>query len=128
MLTIDNYIDLARERSEIASDGKLCRALGVSRPTVSSWRTKRNWPSDETMVQLADLAKIERETALLHLNAWRSEGVARTIYTGMLAKAIAVCFAFFLIATGQSQVVEAKGISPVERPAITAATIYYGKY
>jgi len=72
MKTIDDYCDLARKRHAIESDGKLAIALGINRSAISQWRTKRTWPSDSTMIRLAELAGIDETEAILELGAWKN--------------------------------------------------------
>lgn len=83
MKTIDDYIDLAKKVNNFKSDSELDRAIKASGRTVSTWRTKRAWPSDEKMIVLAELAKVSPEIALLDLGIWRSEGQAAAFYTHM---------------------------------------------
>lgn len=80
MHTIDQYCDLAKDRAALASDRQLSRRLGFSTNSVTQWRTKRTWPSDDTMRRLADLAGMDQEQALIDLNIWRSEGPTRAMY------------------------------------------------
>src|SRR3990167_10061762 len=85
-MTIDDYMDAARARHGLNSDRQLARQIGLSAPSVNSWRTKRAWPDDETMVRLADLAGIDLERALTDLNHWRAGPKARPIYERILAR------------------------------------------
>lgn len=78
MATIDAYIDAARERSMIASDRLLALALEQSPSVVSFWRSKRTLPSDENMIQLAELAGLDPEAALVDLAIWRAESRRET--------------------------------------------------
>lgn len=83
MRTVDEYADLAKNAQGFRSDRELGRALGYKGNTVSYWRQKKAWPSDDTMLQLAELAGIEPGEALIDLNIWRSSGRARSIYQRM---------------------------------------------
>lgn len=75
LATIDTYLDIARKRGRFRSDRKLARALGVTPATVNAWRMKRQWPSEEAIIKLADLADITRELALMDLRLWGTKSV-----------------------------------------------------
>ena len=130
-MDIDRYCDLAIKRNKIRSDRDLAAALGFTGPSVSNWRTKRAWPSDETMLKLADLAGIEPEQALLDLNLWRSFDTPAFAVYERLAKKIAGTAAAALLAgilIGQPQGLEAATHSAPARPGDRVTTIDYGKY
>lgn len=105
-LSIDDYIDAARRGAGLASDRQLCAHLNLSSATTSQWRTRRSWPTDETMVRLADLAGLDPVTALIDLNRWRAAAVQATraaaIYERLaeLVKAGAVALALLVIGAG----------------------------
>ena len=80
MLTIDNYCDRAKAQSNIKSDRKLADALGITSPSLSQYRRKRAWPSDNTMVKLAELAGLDPKQGLLYLSTWRAEGKALELF------------------------------------------------
>lgn len=84
MRTIDDYIDLAKQNHGWKADGQVGKELGTNHSHISSWRTKRSWPSDEKMVELADLANIPRAIALLELNYWRAGPAAQQTYRTIL--------------------------------------------
>ena len=83
MITIDDYINAAREMRGFLSDNQLSKALGFKSSAVNHWRTKRAWPGDDTMIRLAEMAGIDPDLALIHLNAWRSRGEAKSRYSGL---------------------------------------------
>lgn len=71
--SLDWYIDEAKERAGIVSDGKLSLGLGMSRQGVQFWRAKKAWPSDANMIALAKLAGIDPAHALCDLGRWRAK-------------------------------------------------------
>lgn len=75
-MTIDDYCDAAIEEQKLNTDSALARLLHKSPNIINCWRTKRSWPTDETMVELAILANMEVTIALLDLNIWRAKGKA----------------------------------------------------
>jgi transcriptional regulator with XRE-family HTH domain len=75
-MQIDDYIDAAIERNGLKSERDLARVLGLKGSAVSNWRTRRAWPSDHTMINLAGLAAVDPGAGLLDLNLWRSESAA----------------------------------------------------
>lgn len=84
MRTIDDYIDAAKKRNDWKADGAIAKTLGTNHSAVSQWRTRRTWPSDETMLRLADLAGIPRTIALLELNYWRTGPDVQKTYRTIL--------------------------------------------
>ena len=72
MLTIDDYLDLARKRQGLSSNRKLAFALDLNPSSLSQFHTRRAWPADHTMLKLADLAGLDRQQALIDLNFWRA--------------------------------------------------------
>lgn len=86
MLTIDIYCDAAKALNNLNSDRDLAKHLKVAQASVSAWRTKRMWPSSEVMILLADLARMDRATALLSLQCWKTEGSAKDTYKDILQR------------------------------------------
>lgn len=56
MPTISQVLDTIRDRRSLASDNALAGLLGVTRASVSNWRTGRNMPDAVQCARLADLA------------------------------------------------------------------------
>lgn len=101
MRTVDTYIAAALELQGIPSDRQLAVRLGLSQQTVNHWRTKRTWPSDETMVKLAELAQMDIAQALLDLNQWRSQSTAtRNAYARIAALLTGTAAAVLLFCSG----------------------------
>lgn len=83
--TIDWYIDKAIKEHHGISELQLAQLLGVSRATVSHWRTKKAWPSDLVMMRLADYAGVNQDDAVLHLSFWRAKSPAvKKLWTHIL--------------------------------------------
>lgn len=93
---VQHYIDAAKERNGYKSDRALDRALALSGAAVSHWRTGRSFPTDDTMVKLADLAGIDRRAAMLDLCIWRTAGAARKVFEDIAKTAAAVLLVFAL--------------------------------
>ncbi len=64
-VTVDWYIDTAREKARIPSDGKLAIGMEMARVNVNHWRQKKSLPSDENMVKLAKLTGVDPRVALI---------------------------------------------------------------
>ena len=86
MKTINDYLDGAINRMGLSSSRQLAKLMGLNQSALSGWRTGRAWPTDDKMALLADLAGEDQAQALLNLNFWRAEGVAKTLYAKMLEK------------------------------------------
>lgn len=98
MKTVDYYLTAAKARAGLRADAELARALGLQRVAVSQWRHAKAWPSDDSMVQLAQLAGEDAGEALLHLHVWRSQGAARGVYATLLQRLVPAVI-FLAVAT-----------------------------
>ncbi len=97
MMTIDDYLDAAKSQIGTGSDRELCKLLGVTSSVTSHWRTKRAWPRDDVMLQLAEIAGVDGNTALIHLNIWRTNGKARNTYETLLKSVAALSIALVFL-------------------------------
>ena len=88
MRSIDDYLDAAKQRQGVSSDTKLGKLIGVSSPVMSGMRTRRNWPSDPTMVRIAELAGVDPAEALIDLSIWRngSHGKVQLVWAELKKK------------------------------------------
>ena len=78
------YLDRAKAATNTQTDSNLARKIGVSRAAVALWRSGQSVPSDETMLRLADRAKLDPQEALILLNLWRAKGEAKDVYARMV--------------------------------------------
>ena len=69
---IDSYLDDAKRVSKLQSDRALAKELGIGTTTIFHYRHGGAIPSDAVMLQIAELAKIPAEQALLDLALMRS--------------------------------------------------------
>lgn len=83
---IDEYLDRVKKKNNLTSDRQIAPMLGVGFTAPSQWRTKRAWPSDDTMEKLAIMAGLDAEKALIELNIWRSQGQAKSAYENVLKR------------------------------------------
>ncbi len=97
MRDISWYIDKAKEESGAGSDRKICEMLGMAENATHAWRKRNVLPSDDTMMKLAKIARIDPYIALLDLNMWRSDGEAKKAYASMLKKITAVFVALIIV-------------------------------
>ena len=86
MISIDDYCDMAKKIADIKTDSELARRLGITHAAISGWRTKRIWPSENVMIKLADLAHMNPEIALIHLETWRTSGRAQELFVSIANK------------------------------------------
>lgn len=84
-MNISDYLDLARERQGLKSYSQLAKRLEISQPTISHFRRGIIFPSDQTMVRIAELAGIDAREALLDLSIWRCRDTAsRSVYQALM--------------------------------------------
>ena len=105
MPTIDEYLDNAKDNQKLKSDRQLGALIGIKGSHVSAFRTKKAWPSDATMIRIAELAGEDQQEALLNLNIWRNlDSPVGPVYSRLMDKlkaaallGIALFFAFATI-------------------------------
>jgi len=103
MQAITDYIEKAKKKIGTSSDRELARFLGLNPSICSVWRTGKN-PSEKVMIELANLAGVTKEQALLELSYWKADGEAKNTYSMLLKRlvsGVALC-AFFLGSTPYS--------------------------
>lgn len=88
MRTIHDYLNGAKARNpELKSDRRLALALDLGETASYFWRRGRAWPSDESMIRIAELAGVDPEEALADLNVWRAKSLeTRELYSRIAAK------------------------------------------
>lgn len=130
MMHLDEILDLAVKKQSLKSDRQLSQKLGYTGNPTTQWRTKRTWPSDETMIKIANLAEINPEEALLWLNIWRSDGAARSIYEKIASRTIqgVAILGVSSLATFGFQPKPAEALTILEKVETQSANnVYYGK-
>ncbi len=86
-MNIDDYVDAALKAGDFPSERQLSIFLGFGPDAICTYRTKRAWPSDDTMIRLAEIAGADPEQALLDLNLWRAtSGRVKATYARIAAK------------------------------------------
>ncbi len=103
MRNLDFYIEKAMKIRELKSKRQLCIALGVSHNAMNDYK-RGAFPSDTTMIKLAELANEDVNQALLELNVWRSPAIAQKPYIKMLKQLtqITACLALFILSVTAS--------------------------
>ncbi len=86
MIDLGDFLDLCKERTNTVTDSNLARKIDITRSSIALYRKGASFPSDATMVVLAKRAKLNPDECLLLLNVWRTEGVARETYMGLLER------------------------------------------
>lgn len=126
MRSIDDYLDMAKEKQGVTSDTKLGKLIGISSPVMSGMRTRRNWPSDPTMVRIAELAGVDPAEALIDLSIWRNGSNGRVqLVWAELKKKLTPIAAMLCLFMGLSNALPHEAQA---RDALSVASISYGKY
>ena len=143
MRDINTYLDAAKERTNSPSDRKLSLLIGLAPGALNHYRTGRAHPDDDTMTKLAALAGMDPQAALLDLNIWRSEGLAKSAYIELARRLGRTAAAFFcaglLGATGVIGLAphaRASGgldaanqlLAGIEQPCDVSNSIHYANY
>ena len=124
MKDVNFYLDEAKKNSGAKSDRRIAEMCGLGANAASFWRVGKALPSDETMVRLAKIAKINPLIALLDLNIMRSEGAARNayikIYNGMQKTLHTALFAMiFVLSASNAQITLTGGELTYQIPQYT---------
>jgi hypothetical protein len=117
--TIDDYLDHVAKLHGF-SDRDIGRALNMRSNSISHWRTRRAWPSENHMIALCKLGDLDTARGLVMLAQWRSEGEATDVWRNLLS-ALLVLVALLLMPGSSAQ-----AASGYELRA--APTVYYGKW
>jgi hypothetical protein len=97
LLDLDWYLNAAKDHAGIPSDGKLALALGLAREAVSPWRLRRNWPDEDNMIRLCELAGVDPVQGLLDLARWRAKGKSADVWASIrmaMVASLAIAFCF----------------------------------
>jgi transcriptional regulator with XRE-family HTH domain len=118
MMTLDQMLDQAKERQNLTSDRKLAEALGKRGSYITFYRRRGNYPDNDTLLRLAELAEIDPSEALILLNIWRTKSdEAREHYTKLLAKiAAGVVMAAYIAGAAPQQAVADAGYKAESAP------------
>ena len=91
---LHEYLERARVFSNFPSDRQLAINLGIKPPTLAQYRIGKVFPSDHTMIRLADLAGVPREQAILDLAAMRADSPeSKAVYEGLKKKLLVAALA-----------------------------------
>ncbi len=80
MKTISDYIEAAKNRQGFVTDADLDYALGFKRGMICRFRKETVYPTEQTMIKIADMADISIQQALLELSYWKADGAAKVAY------------------------------------------------
>lgn len=72
-LTFTQYVEKAKENSQIDSNNKVASKLGISSASIAIFCNERGYPSQETVLKLANLAGVSPEKALIDFNLWKTK-------------------------------------------------------
>lgn len=73
MLTFTQYVEKAKETSNIKTDKQVAELIGITSASISGFCKVKNYPSQETVLKLANLAGISPEQALIDFNLWKTK-------------------------------------------------------
>lgn len=72
MLTFRDYMDKAKDYQGFPSDRQVALSLGITTAAVSKFCKGKEFPSQETVLRLANLAGVKPEAALIDFNLWKT--------------------------------------------------------
>lgn len=75
-MNFEDYTKLAITRLHLNSQNDVARELSITTASMSNFNTGKAFPSEKTMMRLAELAGVEKEKALIDLSTWRAKNDA----------------------------------------------------
>jgi len=88
--SLNDFLNLCKERTNTSSDRNLSRKVGLSHAAIGFYRRGIAFPSDDTIVTMCERAQLDPDEWLLKLNIWRAKGVTKERYMAILKKLSAV--------------------------------------
>lgn len=103
MLTFADYIEKVKENQNIKSARQVGILLGMSATAITEFSKERAYPSQETVLKLANLAGVSPEQALIDFNLWKTKDKpnARKVWL-KLSKMIGCLILATIIYTGDT--------------------------
>jgi len=83
-MTITELMDKAKRVSNLPSDNALKRALGLFGPSTTYWRKGVGFPSETSIVRLAELAGENPEIWLIRLRIEKAEPEVKPVFEALL--------------------------------------------
>lgn len=68
---INDYLDAAKKNLSLRSDRELAKKIGIKNSSLSYWRNAKTWPTEENILVIAELAKMDERQALIDLLEWK---------------------------------------------------------
>lgn len=73
MRSFTDYTEKAIVRFGLTGYNNLAREIGITKASMSMFRSGKALPSEETFLKIVELAGLPKEEALIDLNLWRSK-------------------------------------------------------
>lgn len=73
MLTFYEYVEKAKKNTQISNSYEIAEMLGMKAGSLTDFIKGRAYPSQDTMLKLANLAGISPERALIDFNLWKTQ-------------------------------------------------------
>lgn len=104
MLTFAEYIEKAKENSNLKNDKQVAQKINIGASALVGFRNERSYPSQETVLKLANLAGVSPEQALIDFNLWKTKDKpnAQKVWLKLAKMIGCLCLAIILF-TGESK-------------------------
>lgn len=120
------YIEEAKKKQGFKYNNQIENALGFKGSMMAIIQKGKGHLSEEKMLELADLAGVDKEIALLDLNMMRASGTAQKTYAGILQKLTQTTAAIAILAATTFSATTANASTKTEHANIYENTnIYY---
>ncbi len=87
MRNMIDYLEAVRDRQNFNSDTDIAHALGIKRSSVSAYRRGIAFPSKKNMLELARLAGVDEQVALVELSFMQAaDEETRKVYKSLMEK------------------------------------------
>lgn len=97
--TEQEFFTTAVQLSGSLNASSFARKVGVDRSSFSQWKRGKSYPSDSTMLRIANLCDLDPVETLALLNLWRCDEEAKSVYERLLhvAQSTALkCFPYMI--------------------------------
>lgn len=100
MREFTDYAEAAIKRFGLSGYNNLARELGITKSTMSHFRSGKITPSEETFLKIVELAGLPKEEALIDLNLWRSKNKPelQKVWQRLSKMIVKICLTGFICA------------------------------
>lgn len=127
MTIVATLLDKAKKARTLTSDSALAAEISTNRQVVSQWRNGDSYPSEENIVNLAELAKDDPGQWLVAIKAVRSEGSAAKEWAKIAKRLAATTALLLILALPYSVIAHAQDFQQLQQAEQANGSRHYAK-